>query len=95
MNLTYLILYQSIICKRRREYIIFLLSCYCRLELELERDKRERDARERELRERELRDMELREKMKQELEMKPPGPHRSIDSCSKRYPDLVYGISYP
>ncbi|XP_067659372.1 arginine-glutamic acid dipeptide repeats protein-like isoform X3 [Haliotis asinina] len=44
-----------------------------RLELELERDKRERDARERDLRERELRDMELREKMKAEMEMKPPG----------------------
>ena len=44
-----------------------------RLELELDREKRERDARERDLRERELREMELREKMKQELEMKPPG----------------------
>lgn len=44
-----------------------------RLELELERDKRERDARERELRERELREMEMREKFKAELEMKPPG----------------------
>lgn len=42
-----------------------------RLEMELERDKRERDARERELRERELRDMELREKMKQDMELKP------------------------
>lgn len=45
------------------------------LELELEREKRERDARERDLRERELRDMEFREKMKHEIEMKPPlGP---------------------
>ncbi|XP_064643016.1 arginine-glutamic acid dipeptide repeats protein-like [Lineus longissimus] len=44
-----------------------------RLELDLEREKRERDAREREIRERELREMELREKMKAELEMKPPG----------------------
>ncbi len=44
-----------------------------RLELELERDKRERDARERDLRERELREMEMREKMKAEMEMKPPG----------------------
>ena len=44
-----------------------------RLELELERDKRERDARERELREHELRNMEMREKLKAELEMKPPG----------------------
>ena len=44
-----------------------------RLELELDREKRERDARERDLRERELREMELREKMKHELEMKPPG----------------------
>ena len=42
-----------------------------RLELELERDKRERDAREREMRERELRDLELREKMKQDMELKP------------------------
>lgn len=44
-----------------------------RLELELERDKRERDARERELRERELREMELREKMKADMDLKPPG----------------------
>jgi hypothetical protein len=43
-----------------------------RLELELERDKRERDAREREIREREIREMEMREKLK-EIEMKPPG----------------------
>lgn len=42
-----------------------------RLEMELERDKRERDARERDMRERELRDLELREKMKQDLELKP------------------------
>ncbi|CAG5128774.1 unnamed protein product, partial [Candidula unifasciata] len=42
-----------------------------RLEMELERDKRERDAREREMRERELRDLELREKMKQDMELKP------------------------
>ena len=46
-----------------------------RLELELDREKRERDARERDMREKELRELELREKMKQELpaEMKPPG----------------------
>lgn len=50
-----------------------MLSWCFRLELELQRDKQERDARERDLRERELRDMEFREKMKQELEMKPPG----------------------
>jgi len=43
------------------------------LELELERDKRERDARERELREQELRSLEMREKLKAEMEMKPPG----------------------
>ncbi|KAL3861507.1 hypothetical protein ACJMK2_007536 [Sinanodonta woodiana] len=49
-----------------------------RLELELERDKRERDARERELREHELRTMEMREKLKQELEMKPPGLDRML-----------------
>ncbi|KAK6177049.1 hypothetical protein SNE40_015234 [Patella caerulea] len=49
-----------------------------RLELELERDKRERDARERELRERELREIELREKMKAEMEMKPPGLDRLL-----------------
>jgi len=44
-----------------------------RLEIELQRDKQERDAREREIREREIREIEFREKMKQELEMKPPG----------------------
>ena len=44
-----------------------------RLELELQRDKQERDERERELRERQLRELEFREKMKQEIEMKPPG----------------------
>ncbi|XP_052821101.1 arginine-glutamic acid dipeptide repeats protein-like isoform X2 [Mya arenaria] len=47
-----------------------------RLELELERDKRERDARERELREQELRSLEMREKLKAEMEMKPPGYER-------------------
>uniref|UniRef100_A0A2C9KTE3 GATA-type domain-containing protein n=1 Tax=Biomphalaria glabrata TaxID=6526 RepID=A0A2C9KTE3_BIOGL len=46
-----------------------------RLEMELERDKRERDAREREMRERELRDLELREKMKQDMELKPEMEH--------------------
>lgn len=46
---------------------------FSRLELELERDKRERDARERELREQELRSLEMREKLKAEMEMKPPG----------------------
>ena len=50
--------------------------CGCRLELELERDKRERDARERELREQELRSLEMREKLKAEMEMKPPGWYR-------------------
>ncbi|KAL4221663.1 hypothetical protein ACF0H5_019920 [Mactra antiquata] len=49
-----------------------------RLELELERDKRERDARERELREHELRSLEMREKLKAEMEMKPPGLDRLI-----------------
>ena len=52
-----------------------------RLELELERDKRERDARERELREHELRNMEMREKLKAELEMKPPG-EKDLDIMS-------------
>lgn len=52
---------------------VYIAGSRERLELELDREKRERDARERELRERELRDMELREKMKHELEMKPPG----------------------
>ena len=47
-----------------------------RLELELQRDKQERDERERELRERQLRELEFREKMKQEIEMKPPGKMR-------------------
>lgn len=51
---------------------------FCRLELELERDKRERDAREREIREHEIRQMEMREKLKAELEMKPPGKKQSI-----------------
>ena len=51
---------------------MFYFSIY-RLELELERDKRERDARERELREHELRSLEMREKLKAEMEMKPPG----------------------
>ena len=55
-----------------------------RLELELDREKRERDARERDIRERELRDLELREKMKQDLEMKqsaagPPPPPPGYD----------------
>ncbi|XP_045161386.2 arginine-glutamic acid dipeptide repeats protein-like isoform X2 [Mercenaria mercenaria] len=49
-----------------------------RLELELERDKRERDARERELREHELRSLEMREKLKAEMEMKPPGLERLL-----------------
>ena len=54
------------------------------LELELERDKRERDARERELREQELRTMEMREKLKAELEMKPPGKNvRKYQMCGQ------------
>ena len=38
-----------------------------RLEMELDREKRERDARERDLRERELRDMEIQEKLKRDF----------------------------
>ena len=43
-----------------------------------QRDKQERDEREREIRERQLRELEFREKMKQELEMKPPGFDRLL-----------------
>lgn len=57
------------------------MSCVCRLELELERDKRERDARERELREQELRSLEMREKLKAEMEMKPPGMSTILIAC--------------
>ena len=42
-----------------------------RLELELDREKRERDAREREMREHSLRDLEMREKL--EKSSMPPG----------------------
>ena len=62
-----------------------------RLELELERDKRERDARERELREHELRNMEMREKLKAELEMKPPGEKDlNIMSCDGEKTDFAF-----
>jgi hypothetical protein len=60
----------------RNIYMYMVRNCcnsIYRLELELERDKRERDARERELREHELRSLEMREKLKAEMEMKPPG----------------------
>ena len=57
-----------------------------RLELELDREKRERDARERDMREKELRELELREKMKQELpaEMKPPGACECTNSSAEQ-----------
>ena len=62
-----------------------------RLELELDREKRERDARERDMREKELRDMELREKMKHDLppEMKPPGVYaRTCANALQRRMDV-------
>ena len=72
-----------------------LFVCIFRLELELERDKRERDAREREMRERELREMEFREKMKAELEMKPPGgfTYLIIKHCGNQIQPSILEIS--
>ena len=63
-----------VLCKLN--YPNFFAGSRERLELELDREKRERDARERELRERELRDIEMCEKFAQERDIKPPGFER-------------------